>query len=97
MSKRPNSQASKRSSTFASLIQAHQEPKGAGESTAAAMPAVGATRGKSANPDYVKLTSYIRRETHRAVKKRLLDEGREISELVEELMGGWLRGDHGRT
>jgi hypothetical protein len=33
---------------------------------------------------------YIRRQTHLQVKKRLLDRGMEISELVEELMDSWL-------
>ena len=47
-------------------------------------------RGKSADPEYVKLTSYIRRQTHLQVKKKLLDRGMEISELVEELMDSWL-------
>lgn len=51
------------------------------------------TKGKSADPAFVKLTSYIRRDTHLAVKKRLLDEGKEISELVQDLMVGWLNGE----
>lgn len=52
-------------------------------------------KGKSADPEYVKLTSYIRRQTHRDVKKKLLDQDREISELVEELMDKWLAGQAG--
>ena len=55
------------------------------------MTATDRTRGKSANPEFIKLTSYIKRETHLAVKKRLLDDGREISELIEELLGEWLK------
>jgi hypothetical protein len=49
--------------------------------------------GKRNDPDYVQLTSYIRRETHKDVKVALLmeDKGREISELVEGLLAGWLR------
>jgi hypothetical protein len=58
-----------------------------------AAPRRGGTRGKSADPAFVKLTSYIRRDTHLAVKKRLLDEDREISELVQDLMVGWLNGE----
>ena len=90
MSKRPNAQASKLSSAFSSIIQAHQEPHGAGESSPALAVQAKGVKGKSANPEYMKLTSYIRRETHLAVKRRLLDEGREISELVEDLMVKWL-------
>ena len=80
--------AQKSRSSFAELISLHnQTVEQAPESVAAI---AGKQRGKSASPDYIKLTSYIRRETHLAVKKRLLDEGREISELVEELMTNWL-------
>jgi hypothetical protein len=50
-------------------------------------------QGKSANPAYTKLTAYIRKDTHHAVKLRLLQEGqgREFSELVESLLTGWLK------
>ena len=98
MSKRLNVQASKRSSAFSALIEAHQEPHGTGESVIPLVPR--STKGKSADPDYVKLTSYIRRETHREVKRRLIDDGREISELVEALLGGWLadsKNSHSNT
>ena len=91
MPKRLTTQASQRSSAFAELIEAHREPHGAGESTAqnttAAVPVL---KGKSANPDYIKLTSYIRGTTHKSVKRRLLDEQKDFSELVEELLSKWL-------
>lgn len=97
MSRRLNTHTAKRPSAFSSLIQAHQQAHGAGESettaqatTPAAAP--GNRKGKSSDPDYVKLTSYVRRDTHLAVKKRLLNDGdREISELVEELLTNWLQ------
>ena len=98
MSKRLNAQASKRSSAFSALIEAHQEPHGAVESAIPLLPRT--TKGKSADPNFIKLTSYIRRETHREVKRRLLDDGREISELVEALLGGWLadsKNSHSNT
>lgn len=52
----------------------------------------GRPRGKRSNPDYEQVTAYIRRDTHRAVKVALLQEGesREFSELVEELLTEWL-------
>lgn len=52
----------------------------------------GRPRGKRSNPDYEQVTAYIRRDTHRAVKMALLQEGesREFSELVEELLAEWL-------
>jgi len=87
MVKRLNVQPSK--SSFAEILSLHQAPLEGSES-----PAVKTLkrRGKSADPDYIKLTTYIKRGTHLAVKKRLLDEGKEISELVEELMQSWLSG-----
>ena len=45
---------------------------------------------KSVDPAYTKFTSYIRKQTHRAVKMRLVGESREMSDLVEELLSEWL-------
>lgn len=49
--------------------------------------------GKKNNPGYVGLTTYIRKQTHTSVKIALLEEGqgRELSELVEELLAGWVK------
>lgn len=54
---------------------------------------VGRPKGKRSDPDYDQVTAYIRKETHRQVKIALLTEGqgREFSELVEELLGEFLR------
>ena len=49
---------------------------------------------KSKDDDFVKFTSYVRRHTHRAVKTRLVEQGREMSDLVEELLSQWLES-HG--
>jgi hypothetical protein len=49
------------------------------------------SRAKSQNPDFVKLTAYVPRELHRATKARLVQQGREISDLIEELVSRWLR------
>jgi hypothetical protein len=48
--------------------------------------------GKRQHPDFVGLTTYIRKEVHRRVKIALLVEGqnRELSELVDELLAAWL-------
>jgi hypothetical protein len=50
--------------------------------------------GKRQHPDYVGLTTYIRKDVHRRVKIALLVEGqnRELSELVDELLAAWLAG-----
>jgi hypothetical protein len=50
-------------------------------------------RGKSADPDnFVKVTIYVRRQTYRAVKKCLIDDELEMSELIERLLCRWLEG-----
>ncbi len=49
--------------------------------------------GKSSNPDYAQVLSYVRRDTHNAVKAALIfdPEKRNLSDLVEELLAGWLK------
>jgi hypothetical protein len=58
----------------------------------------GRPAGKRTDPDYSQVTAYIRKSTHHGVKLRLLQEGqgREFSELVEELLAGWLQGLQGK-
>jgi hypothetical protein len=53
----------------------------------------GRPSGKRSDPDYVGFTTYIRRDTHHDVKLALLQEkqGRELSELVEDLLTHWLK------
>ena len=52
---------------------------------------VGRPPGKKSNPDYTQATVYLRKQTHLAAKKRLLDEGREFSELIEDLVTQWIQ------
>lgn len=51
----------------------------------------GRPRGKRSNPDYEQVTAYIRKETYKNVKKKLLDDpdGRDFSTLLEELLDRW--------
>ena len=86
MAKRLSVQKSE--SPFAGLLKIQELP----EPPSHTAPGMDRKRGKSVDPDFVKLTSYIRKDTHLQVKKRLLDQGKEISELVEELLGKWLAG-----
>lgn len=53
----------------------------------------GRPTGKRSDPDFEQTTAYIRKDTHRSVKIALLEEaeGREYSELVEELLSKWLK------
>lgn len=46
---------------------------------------------KSADPAFMKFTTYIKKTTHRAVKMRMVSAEREMSELVEDLLSGWLK------
>jgi hypothetical protein len=50
----------------------------------------GGKRAKSADPSYTKFTIYVRKTTHRAAKVRAVQEGRELSEVVEELVSRWV-------
>lgn len=49
--------------------------------------------GKSRNDDYTQVLTYIRRDTHREIKKVLIDDfaKRDLSDLVEELLSDWLK------
>jgi len=49
--------------------------------------------GKRNDPDYDQTTAYVRKATYKAVRIALLEEGegREYSELVEELLSKWLK------
>jgi hypothetical protein len=49
--------------------------------------------GKSSNPSYTQVLTYIKRDTHKEVKKVLFEEsGRvDLSALVEELLAKWLQ------
>ncbi len=47
--------------------------------------------------EYVKLTAYIRKETHRAVKRLLLESDQDLSELIEALLAQWLRSQSAKA
>lgn len=53
----------------------------------------GRPSGKRSDPDYVQTTAYVRGDTYKAVRIALIeeDQGREYSELVEELLSKWLK------
>lgn len=53
----------------------------------------GRPKAKRSDPDFIGFTTYIRKDTHRNVKIALLQEGkgRELSELVEELLAKWMK------
>jgi hypothetical protein len=53
----------------------------------------GRPRGKRSDPAFEQVTAYIRKETYLQIKMALLQEGsdRDFSQLVEELLGAYLR------
>jgi hypothetical protein len=50
----------------------------------------GRPAGKRSSSEYTQTTAYIRQETHKNVKRALLDDPRDFSELVEDLLRQWL-------
>ena len=66
--------------------------KTGGKKSKATLPSLSATstKGKRSNPDYEQVTAYIRRDTHRSVKRALLDKEQDFSDLVESLLVQWL-------
>jgi hypothetical protein len=48
--------------------------------------------GKRSDPDYVQISAYIRKDTHRQAKRKLLEEGdeRDLSDVIEELLKNWV-------
>lgn len=51
-------------------------------------------RGKSRREDYVGLKVYIPRELHRKLKLKAVEQGKEVSELVEKAVANLLEGIH---
>lgn len=51
----------------------------------------GRPKGKKSDPDYTQIAPYIRLDTYRAMRHRLIDSDMEISELIQELLDRWLR------
>ena len=66
-----------------------QEQPGSAQAPAARR--AGRPPGKKNNPEYKQVTVYLHGEAHRAAKKLLLDEQRDFSELVDDLLGQWLQ------
>lgn len=50
----------------------------------------GRPKGKTSDPNYTTLTTYIRVETYKELKKRCVDLDMEMSEVVQQLLDDWL-------
>ncbi|QFP75405.1 hypothetical protein [Deinococcus sp. AJ005] len=53
---------------------------------------VGRPPGKRSNPDYQQVTVLLHGQTYLEARKRLLDERKEASTLINELLDAWLKG-----
>jgi hypothetical protein len=69
-----------------------EEAEPVAERPAAVRP-VGRPRGKRSNPDYEQISAYLRKDTYRAAKIKLLETGddRDVSEVLEELLAAWVQ------
>ncbi len=49
--------------------------------------------GKSSNSDYTQVLTYVKKDTHNAVRAVLIydHEKRDLSDLVEELLADWIK------
>lgn len=54
-------------------------------------PRRGRPRAKRSSADFAQATAYVKKETYTAVKHLLLDQKKEYSILVQELLDGWLQ------
>lgn len=50
----------------------------------------GRPQARRSDPDYTQVTAYIPKTLHKQAKIRLLQEDKQFSELVEELLAEWL-------
>ncbi len=56
----------------------------------------GRVGGKRSDPEYTQVSAYVGRETYRKVKVALVtDDERDFSEIVDELLRGWLAARRG--
>jgi hypothetical protein len=46
---------------------------------------------KHSNPDYVQTSLYLPRQLKNTARARLLEQGKELSGLVEEMLRDWLK------
>ena len=48
------------------------------------------TLGKRSDPDYLQITAYIRKDVHKTVKRKLVGEDKDMSDVIGELLEEWL-------
>ncbi len=52
----------------------------------------GRPRGKASNPDYIATTILLRKDVKKRAQMRALDEGRDLSGVIDALAEAWLEG-----
>jgi Ribbon-helix-helix protein, copG family len=52
-------------------------------------------KSKSTDPDYTRTTIYLPKELHRKLKATAASEGRQMSDIMTELLEQWLQGKGG--
>ncbi len=50
----------------------------------------GRPAGKRSDENFVLISAFVRKDTLRAIKHQLIDDGRELSELVQDLLAEYL-------
>jgi len=81
-------------SDFGALLKLRREPVAEATSDTQSPPQQQqqhSRRGKSQNPDFDRLTVYLRRDSILTLNRRKVEEGRELSDLVQEALDAWLR------
>jgi hypothetical protein len=79
-------------SKFAGLVKDHKKaviPKV--QKLESTEPKMGRPRAKRSDPAYKKTSAIIKRDTHAAVQKLLIDRNQDFSELLEELLTRWVK------
>lgn len=73
--------------------EAEEEQVAPAPSTAQVEPKrrVGRPPGKRSNPEYQQVTVLLHGQTYLEARKRLLDERKEVSTLINELLAEWLK------
>jgi hypothetical protein len=72
--------------------ETQQAPAAAAPAAPVPRPAPAKSRqpGKKDNPNYVQVTVYLRKDIYKTTRKLLIDDGRQVSELVDDLVSGWI-------
>ena len=89
-----NAKTSKRSDVETSNHSDVQKSKTANKSSqnvsTSKHPNIQTSKAKSTNPDYTRTTIYLPKKMHKKLKAIALEEEKEMSSIVEELISAWL-------